>query len=128
MTNQNARELLLREQEKVLSVNWETPGSPMVKTPMLPTPGAQVPSLLGELRSHMLHGQKKCLLKEQGRKCFYFSLQKRDQIRGRCGLNIRNNINGSNLLQKIVGASLRKKDYHLLKTSNTKQIRLGLEF
>lgn len=32
------------------------------------------------------------------------------------------------LPQKIVGACLRKKNYHLLKTSNTKQIRLGLEF
>lgn len=35
-------------------------------------------------------------------------LQKRDQI-SRCGLNIRNNINGSNLLQKIVVPPEEKK-------------------
>ena len=37
----------------------EFPGGPVVKTPRSQCSGAQVQSLVGELRSHMLHGVAK---------------------------------------------------------------------
>ena len=64
--------ILVLPLELILTVNTETwglPGGPVVKDSTLPLHGAQVQSLVGELRSHILHDvAKKWIKKKQNKK------------------------------------------------------------